>query len=322
MGFIDQLKVEKNLLKECISFWLKLRKYNASSHTENDLEKTQYVLSRLVHTVEKGMSMRNPRKGFGQQKVDHVLDCLMDYAKRFAGQDKAFLQYPINALYSYIKYTKSCGVEIPGIESKFADLLKMSKLSPEESKGGVTSVRRDDIEAASKSSFKDLLRNRHSVRYFKDKIPEISSINDALELAQRTPSACNRQGWKTHVFLGDKSVELVKWQGGARGFENEIKGAILVTANLKAFLFYEVHQAYIDGGLYAMNLVNALQYSGFGSIPLSAGFLNGKLSGLKDFDIPENEVPIMVIGFGYVEDQFNVAISERKNVDVTNTVHN
>ena len=45
-------------------------------------------------------------------------------------------------------------------------------------------------------------------------------------------------------------------------------------------------------------------------------------SGLKDFDIPENEVPIMVIGFGYVEDQFNVAISERKNVDVTNTVHN
>ena len=89
-----------------------------------------------------------------------------------------------------------------------------------------------------------------------------------MELAQRTPSACNRQGWKTHVFLGDKSVELVKWQGGARGFENEIKGAILVTANLKAFLFYEVHQAYIDGGLYAMNLVNALQYSGFGSIPL------------------------------------------------------
>ena len=68
MSFINQLRVEKNLLKESISFWLKLRKYNASSHTEKDLEKTKYVLSRLVHTIEKGMSMRTPRKGLVSRK--------------------------------------------------------------------------------------------------------------------------------------------------------------------------------------------------------------------------------------------------------------
>ena len=321
MGFINQLKVEKNLLKESIFFWLKLRKYNASSHTENDIEKTQYTLSRLVHTIEKGMSMRNPRKGFGQQKVDIVLDYLIDYAKKFAKQDKSFLQYPINAIYSYIQYTTECGVEILNIESKFKRLIELSGMQPEKYKGGVAMVRKEDIELACRSNFKDLLMHRHSVRYFTEKVPEIESINAALELAQRTPSACNRQGWKTHVFLGDKSTELIKWQGGARGFEDEIKGAILVTANLKAFLFYEVHQAYIDGGLYAMNLINALQYFGFGSIPLSAGFLNEKLEKLKAFGIPENEVPIVVIGFGYCQDQFKIAISERKKLDATNTMH-
>lgn len=321
MSFIDQLRVEKNLLKESISFWLKLRKFNASSHTEKDIEKTQYVLSRLVHTIEKGMSMRTPRKGFGQQKVLSILGKLIDYANNFASQDRDFLQYPINALYSYINYTKSCDVDIPEIESKFNELLEISKLKPESHKGGVVLVKKEFVDSACKLSFKDLLENRHSVRYFKDKIPEISTVNKALELAQRTPSACNRQGWKTHVFLGAKSVELIKWQGGARGFEYEVKGAILVTANLKAFLFYEVHQAYIDGGLYAMNLINALQCSGFGTIPLSVGFIENKLKLLRNFNIPENEVPIVVIGFGYCEDQFNVAISERKKLNVTNTMH-
>ena len=47
-------------------------------------------------------------------------------------------------------------------------------------------------------------------------------IEKALTLAQRTPSACNRQGWFTHVFMGDYSVKLIKWQGGSTGFEDEI----------------------------------------------------------------------------------------------------
>lgn len=140
-------------------------------------------------------------------------------------------------------------------------------------------------------------------------------------MAQRTPSACNRQGWKTHVFQGKKSIELVKWQGGCKGFEDELKYSILVTANLKAFLSYEVHQAYVDGGLYAMNLINAIHSLGLGCIPLSCGFNSPKLQQLKDFNIPENEVPIVLIAFGNLMDEFKIAISTRKPIGVTNTFH-
>lgn len=142
-----------------------------------------------------------------------------------------------------------------------------------------------------------------------------------MELAQRTPSACNRQGWKTHVFTDDKSVELMNWQGGCHGFENELRYSILVTANLKAFLSYEVHQAYVDGGLYAMNLINALHSLGLGCIPLSCGFEYEKLQGLEKFGIQKNEVPIVIIAFGHLQDKFRVAVSTRKDINLTNTFH-
>lgn len=321
MSIINQLRLEKNYLKEALDFWIKLRKFNASNHTVKDIEKYQYSLSRKTHTVEKGMSMRTPRKGFGQKKVTELLDELIDYAYRYHEQDKMFLVYPINTIYTYIEYTKSNCVDIPIIEEKLKNLTDYTGINPVLNKGGIKTITAEDQLSMCNKNFESLLSSRHSVRYFKEQVPDKNLITKALELAQKTPSACNRQGWKTHVFLGEDSVNLIKWQGGAHGFEDEIKGAILVTANLKAFMFYEVHQAYVDGGLYAMNLINALHSLGFGSIPLSVGFDCGKLATLKQFDIPENEVPIVIIGFGYLEDKFNVAISERKDICLTNTYH-
>ena len=36
------------------------------------------------------------------------------------------------------------------------------------------------------------------------------TIEKALKLAQKTPSACNRQSWHTHVFQGEESINLIK----------------------------------------------------------------------------------------------------------------
>ena len=84
---------------------------------------------------------------------------------------------------------------------------------------------------------------------------------------------------------------------------------------------YEVHQAYVDGGLYAMNLINALHSLGIGTIPLSVAFGYDKLDNLSQFDIPRNEIPIVIIGAGYILDNFNVAVSSRKSINRTNKYH-
>ena len=75
----SEISMEKRFIKEAYHFYLLLSKYNASHHTDEDMEKMQYTLLRENHVIEKGMSMRNPRKGFGQKKVANLLKRLQKY---------------------------------------------------------------------------------------------------------------------------------------------------------------------------------------------------------------------------------------------------
>lgn len=315
------LKIHKSFLADIIYYYKLIIKYNASINTDNDVEKMQYTLLRENHTIEKGLSLRNPRKGFGQQKILNLLDRLNLYLCKYGEKDKNFLYYPLGTIKHYISYTKSNGVEIPAIEEKYKSLVDKSGLIDIKEQGGIVQITQNDILKQCNTNFKSLLMSRHSIRYFSKEDVAKDAIDQALKLAQRTPSACNRQGWHTHVFQGEKSINLIKWQGGCHGFEDEIRTSILVTANLKAFLYYEIHQSYVDGGLYAMNLINALHSLGLGTIPLSCGFTHSKLKELNHFNIPENEVPIVIIGIGNLLDKFNVAISKRKDIHLTNTYH-
>ena len=67
----SEISMEKRFIKEAYHFYSLLSKYNASHHTDEDMEKMQYTLLRENHVIEKGMSMRNPRKGFGQKNREH-----------------------------------------------------------------------------------------------------------------------------------------------------------------------------------------------------------------------------------------------------------
>ena len=317
-----KIKLTKTFMVEAYHFFKVTMKYNASVNTDNDIEKMQYTMLRENHTIEKGLSMRNPRKGFGQQKAINLLDRLDKYMTIYYEQDPSFMDYPLSTISNYIQYTKSNGVKIPAIETKFHKVvmrLKDRKYNCIPS--GIVPETKTHMFDNCHSDFESLLYSRHSLRYFTNEVVSKNDIEKALNLAQRTPSACNRQGWKTHVYLYDKCHELLEWQGGCHGFEHDIHTAILVTANLKAFLSYEVFQAYVDGGLYAMNLINALHSMGIGTIPLSLAFQTSKLQKLKAFGIPENEVPILIIGAGYLPDNFNVAVSDRKPIEKTNTFH-
>lgn len=316
----NSMEERRKIFSDVIAFLRKIYRYNASLKTEKDREKSEYTLLRRTHIIEKGMSFRNPKHGFGQTKVESLIDDLIVYLDNFGNSE--FFNYPVSAISNYLEYTRNNGVKAEQIANKLSILKsKLGYLSDNNNEqSGVVEVQKDFIINHNKD-FKELLFNRHSIRYFtQERVPE-ELLVEALKLAQRTPSACNRQGWKTHVYYGDDSVNLVKWQGGSRGFEDEIRCAILVTANLKAFLSHEIHQAYVDGGLYAMNLINALTYLGLGTIPLSCGFHETRLKCLRTFGIPENEVPVVIIGVGIMEDKFNVAVSKRKEIEETNTFH-
>ena len=313
--------LEWHYFNEAFCFWLLTRKYNASSHTDDDREKMEYTLLRENHTIEKGMSMRNPHIGFGKQKVESLLTRLEKFYNLYHSENPEFLKAPLSTISNYIEYTEKTGVQIPIIKQKFHSLIMKVGLGDIEDNTGVYLETREHIKRNCNKDFASLLFSRHSIRFFTGELPSTKVIEEALRLAQQTPSACNRQSWKSHVFMGEKSIDLIKWQEGCRGFEDEIRCCILVTANMKAFLSYEVHQMYVDGGLYAMNLVNAFHSLGIGTIPLSTAFDCKKLSRLTYFDIPKNETPILIVGIGLIPDTFRCAASKRKSITNTTVWH-
>ncbi|MDD4637978.1 MAG: nitroreductase [Bacteroidales bacterium] len=314
---------ELSLIIEAIAYLKQLLKFNASINTDKDILKMQYTLLRENHVIEKGLSMRHPVNGFGQEKVRKLLARLDKYYALHYAKDPDFMIYPLSTIQEYIRYTKSHGTLIPEIEQQFAALVEKTQLRDKlHTECGTITVTKRDIYKTLPPNFSEFVSSRHSIRYFSKEIPDESIIRKALEIAQRTPSACNRQAWMTHIFRGATNERLIEWQHGARGFENEMPLSILVTANQKAFLSYEPHQVYVDGGLYAMTLMYAIHALGLGTMPLSCGFKSSKLAKLHtEFQIPENEVPIVIIGVGCLLDEFNVAASSRKSIDLTTVMH-
>ena len=278
-------------LIELASYWKRLCRYNASINTERDKEKMEYILLRENHVIEKGMSMRHPRQGFGQAKVLTLIDRLKRYYKLYGHEDKRFMYYPMATIKAYISYHQKDQVDITAIQNLYLQLCQETGITDDQltMSAGIEIMQGKELELQAKKDFSSLLYNRHSIRYFKDEAPSIQQIEQALRLASRTPSACNR---------------------------------IIVTADMKGFLAHEPFQCYIDGGMYAQNLINALHYVGLGSIPLSCGFMSGKLLGIqKRFSIPKNEVMIVIIGTGIIYKKKKIAISTRKPILSTNTYH-
>lgn len=322
--YLSTLKLYVQLLREVCAYGKRLFHYNASVKTTQDIGKMQYSLLRENHVIEKGMSMRIPRKGFGQKKVALLLEHLRQYAQLYKNTDAAFLIYPLSTIAQYIQYTKTSGIDIPQIEALFKNVMSYAGIEERQlhPTAGIREITKKYIQEQSSLSFESLLNSRHSIRYFSPETPTKDILEYALRMAQRTPSACNRQSWHTHIFFGEEAHLLLKAQGGANGFEEEIPCAILVTADMRAFLSYEPMQCYIDGELYAMNLINALHALGLGTIPLSCGFKQSKLDRMAhDFDIPQNETMICIVGVGCLLDKFNIAESYRKDINLTNRYH-
>lgn len=319
-----RLPLWMQFLLEVLTYWRRLCRFNASVNTDRDKAKMEFSLLRENHIIEKGMSMRTVKRGFGQAKVSALIQRLAVYHQKYGAQDNTFLQYPLSTINEYIKYQKQDNVDISKIEQSFNNLCALSGISRKSLSlpAGIKYESKNSLQAAARGDYASLLNSRHSIRYFADELPSHEIINKALKLASRTPSACNRQAWHTHVYFNEDSHRLLETQSGCNGFFNDIHCSIVVTADMKGFLGHEPFQCYIDGGMYAQNLINALNYVGLGTIPLSCGFMTQKLDEIKKtYNIPENEVLIVIIGTGILTDEIKIAHSTRKAIETTNIFH-
>jgi nitroreductase len=175
-----------------------------------------------------------------------------------------------------------------------------------------------------KSDFRSFSNSRASIRHFSltEQIPTSSLLN-ALELARNTPSACNRQTWRSYIISDRKKIDtILDCQAGSGGFGHLTDKLIIITAEIGVFSgVHERNAAYIDGGMYLMNVLYALHYYEIAACPLNCSTDNKKDKLLRKLcNIRATEVMISIVSCGVASDFFKYPLSKRYELNATNTM--
>lgn len=323
MSIIDFLKAKK---KKHYSDRLIKKEYKRDCqhyinwHFNNNEKNSQNAMEakilRQTHILEKGMSLSNPRAGFGKEKIKDLFNFIDEYIGLGYDTQSVALKNAVNVLFAYVDFQKNLNFENEELNNKINGY---KEYFSEDMPAGVIKVKKEDIISDAKGDFEKFFKSRHSIRQFDSKPVDVDLIKKAVKLAMKAPSACNRQSAKVYLFKNkDDNKYLSEYIAGNTGFGDEVSNYLVITADVSAFYdAFERNQIYVDATLLALSLVEALHYYGVGSCMLQNGELTNKDEEIRNRlkVIPSNEKIILFIAIGYYKEEFNVAVSKRKHLD-------
>lgn len=280
------------------------RFFKHSGMEQNDAEAIAAKIRLLVHSLEKGLSVKEQKPDFGKDKVSNLLDLLQLYQACDENPDPQVVVLAKAVLGSYAHNRITFGEDISFIPEVMQEKNTLA--------GSVEYTRQPSQE------FFHIAQNRHSIRTFSSDPISTERLFSAVKLAQTAPSACNRQA--THVFActdPEKIHQVVTKHGGMRGFTNP--GAILaITGNLRLYQNeYERNTVFVDGGIFLMNLLYALNANDLAACPIIWGAEPDNDSFLyRLLDIPEsNEIISLVVVGNYPNEAVNIPCSLKRETN-------
>jgi nitroreductase len=273
------------------------------------------------HSLEKGLSNINFRAGFGKNAYTQLIDTMHLYDKK--GFDKKSIAYQsgLSVLNEYVIKHENSNVNTDVLKKEIQNLAYQNNIY---NLGGVYNLQKKEVVEKSKGDFKSLALNRFSVRDFANKKIDVDLINQALNIAKKTPSVCNRQPWHTYVIRNKDLINSVlEVQGGFRGHGNNLDTLILVASNNNYLSNYtERNQGFTDCGMYSMSLIYSLQYFGLATCALNANLpLDRDYTARKILKIPDNQNLVMFIAVGEYEDTFKTPKSPRDDISTKTTFY-
>ncbi len=273
-----------------------------------------YDILLLAHTVEKGLSISSPRPKFGREKINRLLDYLDDYNPEWG---VFALEKSYGCLRAYIDWHRDRQISLEDLGNRIELFLircEGLKISP---KGGVKKINNSSVEFNAGAEV--FLKSRFSCRRFLPGIVEKPILDRIAEIAQRTPSQCNRQSGRIHYYSNPEDIDkLLRLQGGAEGFRESVQNLFVISSEISAWSGFKARsQAYVDGSLLAMQVLNACQALGLGACPLNLAVSNRReLDICRAGRISKGERLIVMIAFGFPEPvDLVVARSERMSVE-------
>lgn len=289
---------------------MKLFKEYSSMNKENP-EVIATKIRLLAHALEKGMSLPKPRAGFGKEKVISLIELCKEYSSISGTKDSQAVDIAKGVISSYIKFQENLGIDVTFIPEEIRKESARTNVN-----GGTIHIVRSELT----TNFAEIAHKRHSLRYFSENLVSKADIEKAVSLAQTAPSACNRQPINIYACTKTDGIDaILKLHGGMRGFGKPtvifaIAGDLTLYQNE-----YERNTVFVDGGLFGMNLLYALDSCGIASCPIIWGCNpSDDIQMSKILGIPENHKICLLVAAGYFPGaEYDVAYSVRRPLNDT-----
>ncbi|KAJ5631072.1 Nitroreductase [Penicillium longicatenatum] len=236
-------------------------------------------LTAAYHSLEKGLTIEQPRAEFGRAKVNFI----------------------IHAIKSLEKFHDEHGMVLSAdFDDELRKIVGEMKFTPKE------------VQEATAFDYTRFVQARHSVRHYNGESISPDQIKLAVARAIHTPQTVNRKTRRVYAaYDPELREELLSYQRGNIGFGPKLGAVLVVTSDLREFdIIGERNQAWVDGGLSAMSLNFALHASGLGTCMLNWSTEKEQDKALRSaFEIPEYEIIITMLCVGGLPEFLHVAAS-------------
>ena len=146
-------------------------------------------------------------------------------------------------------------------------------------------------------------------------------MNESQTPSKPEPNTERFKPSRVRVVTDPRKIEkLLDVQGGIRGHSTP-PALLVVTTDIRNFVgANERNQVYVDGGLYAMSLLLALEHVGLAACPLNTMFSPTRDRQMRKLTASDHEAFILFISVGNFRDQVASPKSFRyEGTDVTLT---
>lgn len=285
---------------------------------KRNITEITFILRRNIHRLEKGIITKPRRNIFALDYIKETIDAYVSVSSNHGDNENlannSLLKWATDVLDLYFRITDNHPIIL-----KCEECYKSSKGTPNsESKKHVPYKRNMDIDMPSFDTFKQLTHQRRSVRWFLPKEVPRHLINNAMEVALQSPSACNRQPFEFRIYDDPKLVqEIGSIPMGTRGFVQNFPSIAVIIGKLQAFPFArDRHVIYIDASLAAMTFQFGLETQKISSccinwpdIPEKEYEMSNKLN------LQTDERVIMLLAIGYPDPEGLVPFSQKLKIE-------
>ena len=290
-------------------------KYSNSFKKRNTEQHYQAIITYTYHVIEKGLTMPEPRLGFGQGKIETLIDLCKEYLKSGYSPSAEAIIHSVRILNEYLYFHENQNYPLPA--NLISHIRQLSTRLKETNASQQLEYNRNDFFKYFNAPFNEFCLSRHTVRNYSDENIPLEIFQECAELAQKSPSACNRQ--PNHVYIlknKSKMEEVLKLQSGNRGFGHLANALVIFTGDVSAFRFQdERNEIYFNSGLFAMSFIYALHYKKIGSCALNWSVTPDKDKKLRKLiKLPENETITLILSCGYLPDKVKIASSPRYDI--------